>query len=813
MINVMTTFWRFLNEYTVEIPIIQRDYAQGRLGKEELRKTFLKDLKQALDTCKPLKLDFVYGAMDHGLLNPLDGQQRLTTLWLLHWYLAYMAGAMNKEVKRILGKFTYETRISSREFCRCLADFDKLPPSGTGVVEHIVNQTWFRSAWKDDPTIQSMLRMLGGSTHNYKDGIDGVFHSCYDGECIECRLDQCLYPNAITYWKRLIGTDCPIIFYSLDIHGINQTDDLYIKMNARGKPLTSFENLKADLAGYIHSRAKEFSTDENWKKLDDKETGFAIKMDTDWMDIFWKYHSHDYAVDEIYFAFLIRYLFNAFVFQMKNVGDLQKGDNPIFDFLYGRNAISDGENEKIAYLGFDEVFKKVLDGDNTILLRLYDTLDNFSRFCDGLDNDTENCFEAPWNEEPVSKFKFVPHYMGNGLLSDFAGNSIRMIDHITQPHRVVFHAICKFFEKGWNTAEPKTENAALKDWVRVVWNIVENADFSGVVGMGRCLKLIDELSARSHDIIRAFADGQFQVRYGFAKDQVEEERRKARFISQDRKWEKLFRFAERLSCLKGKVDVLFQSGDNTKMKDFMSRYKLLRRILRKQSTDRFYLQKVLLSHYEEPCPPGRKAFNLSPKEKDLKKLLTFDLKNCFRKMNNDTIKTGRYEWIDCICSTDLLDMCSGTIVGKSNTKAVLWATAGCTWNAYGNIILDRKGEILRNFACLSPLSFVGSSSFISGRDKVRFRYMNHVFEWWPLPNGNEWDIYLLKSENEDDFEKRPRPKIKNNQHDQFHYYCVKKKKDESFSSLCKKLRKLILEYTDINANRRMFLSLLQSRPF
>ena len=29
------------------------------------------------------------------------------------------------------------------------------------------------------------------------------------------------------------------------------SDDLYIKMNARGKQLTDFENFKADLVGYI----------------------------------------------------------------------------------------------------------------------------------------------------------------------------------------------------------------------------------------------------------------------------------------------------------------------------------------------------------------------------------------------------------------------------------------------------------------------------------------------------------------------------------------------------------------------------------
>ena len=44
-----TTFWNFIKNNRIEIPIIQRDYAQGRKGKEYLRKSFLGDLKKALD--------------------------------------------------------------------------------------------------------------------------------------------------------------------------------------------------------------------------------------------------------------------------------------------------------------------------------------------------------------------------------------------------------------------------------------------------------------------------------------------------------------------------------------------------------------------------------------------------------------------------------------------------------------------------------------------------------------------------------------------------------------------------------------------
>ena len=118
------SFWDFLNRYNIETPIIQRDYAQGRKGKETLREMFLKNLKNAidnnlLDKQEILILDFVYGSVKNGKLQPLDGQQRLTTLWLLHWYVALRAKKM-EEAGRLLQKFSYETRMSSRNFFKNL---------------------------------------------------------------------------------------------------------------------------------------------------------------------------------------------------------------------------------------------------------------------------------------------------------------------------------------------------------------------------------------------------------------------------------------------------------------------------------------------------------------------------------------------------------------------------------------------------------------------------------------------------------------------------------------------------------------------
>ena len=73
----------------IKIPIIQRDYAQGRTDADTMRvRTRFVDALYKAVTETPITLDFVYGDIKDGVMTPLDGQQRLTTLFLLHWYIA-----------------------------------------------------------------------------------------------------------------------------------------------------------------------------------------------------------------------------------------------------------------------------------------------------------------------------------------------------------------------------------------------------------------------------------------------------------------------------------------------------------------------------------------------------------------------------------------------------------------------------------------------------------------------------------------------------------------------------------------------------
>ena len=77
-------------------------------------------------------------------------------------------------------------------------------------------------------------------------------------------------------WSKLTTRD-NIQFYSLSLDKFGLTDDLYIKMNSRGKKLTEFEIFKSDLEKAI----KRISPD-----LKDE---ISIKIDNAWMDIMWTY--------------------------------------------------------------------------------------------------------------------------------------------------------------------------------------------------------------------------------------------------------------------------------------------------------------------------------------------------------------------------------------------------------------------------------------------------------------------------------------------------------------------------------------------
>ena len=124
------SFLNLIKTKKILIPKIQRDYAQGRLDRKtsEIRDNFLTSIFDALTTknSAPLLLDFIYGSTHNNVFTPLDGQQRLTTLFLLHWY--FIPESKKSLLFKVDGNscyslFSYETRISSKDFCNALVTY------------------------------------------------------------------------------------------------------------------------------------------------------------------------------------------------------------------------------------------------------------------------------------------------------------------------------------------------------------------------------------------------------------------------------------------------------------------------------------------------------------------------------------------------------------------------------------------------------------------------------------------------------------------------------------------------------------------
>ncbi len=235
----------FIDEFkdrTIRIPLLQRDYVQG--GNTELIRRFLKAL---LDDKKPCDLNYIYGYEEQGEFIPVDGQQRLITLWLLHLYVYKLYGL----------EYTVKLKFASREYAQDfsamlvekLAEVLKNKTSKATELDKLIeNETWFFKSWKSSETVKSMLGTLR-------------------------ELHKLALPLKRTLWKSFAeGRRISFSFlYMPAERGVD--DDVYIKMNGRGRKLTDFENLKSSM--------DELLTGENIYK------SWARNMDNSWAQWFW----------------------------------------------------------------------------------------------------------------------------------------------------------------------------------------------------------------------------------------------------------------------------------------------------------------------------------------------------------------------------------------------------------------------------------------------------------------------------------------------------------------------------------------------
>ncbi len=346
----------------IEIPIIQRDYAQGRKDEkvERVRERFLDTIFDALKNKKTLTLDFVYGEKENCKFIPLDGQQRLTTLFLLHWYIAKKENVNNAESDFLKG-FSYFTRPSSRDFCQKLVKF--IPSFSKIISKEIQDQSWFQYQWNNDPTIEGMLVMIDAINEKYG--------------------------NSSDLWMQLEN----ITFYFLEISGMGLTDELYIKMNSRGKPLTEFEHFKAEFEGMI-------------KEVDEKlSKEFNHKFDLDWTDMLFPYRGENQIIDD---EFMRYFFFVSDILCFMQDVDLQKDEFKLAKLLYGKDNPKAKENLEFLKSAFDCWCElKIDDFFNTIFtnnvyesgkVKIYqENLNIFKQCCDDYGDDNGRNRKFPLN--------------------------------------------------------------------------------------------------------------------------------------------------------------------------------------------------------------------------------------------------------------------------------------------------------------------------------------------------------------------------------------------------------------------------------
>ena len=528
------SFWEMLTSHNIEIciPKIQRDYAQGRIGKELLRERLLKCCKDALhhhdNPQMHLLLDFVYGSKeDDNRYYPLDGQQRLTTLWLLHWYVAYSAQELDDYTRNVLAKFSYETRRSSTDFCKFLCQLRYAPEaSSVSLREYILSQTTFSARWTLDPTVSAMLNTLCGTDitdKNNNDIIDG-FAELFQG---------CTKEEFKSYLVLLQSDSCPIRFYNLDMRGENLplSDDLYIKMNARGKQLTDWENFKADLLDFVH----------------DKED-LGNEIDGCWTDLFWLNQKNG-KIDSILFAFINRYIFNHLLCSGLDMEQITKSN---LYKLYGKES----DDTTLRYEDFSR-YKKDAGAEitRTACSRLIHLMRNLYKFImpagsssavETMDYEhnrlsyLRGLVQSAWGDSDDS-FEFLPTYTsGEG------------VSKITGPQRLVFFAICRYFERVEDFEEEK-----FKDWVRFAWNISE---YIRVEAMANAYRLIDKKSEFCGNIIAHLQteDPSRVAANSFASEQIKEEIEKAEYITSKPDRKAVVLEAERFRDLHGHIGFLFR---------------------------------------------------------------------------------------------------------------------------------------------------------------------------------------------------------------------------------------------------------------
>ncbi len=510
----------------IVIPIIQRDYAQGRDEEWEIRTNFLQNLRLYIEDEQKEShdLDFVYGNLNSDKeFIPLDGQQRLTTLFLLHYYLSIHDNKF-ADFKSVFAtkdnhsRFLYQTRLSSTDFCNALINNPIDIPVGDSekISENILHKyPWFSDSWKYDPTIVSMVTML-----------DSI-HSCF------------VYTKGL--YERLTDIQSPAItFQVLYMSESGLTDDLYIKMNSRGLELTPFENLKA----HIIKRLKQNPATRELIRTENKgaetvsvKDYFAFKMDINWTNLFWIYrkiitrktdNGESYEVCDIDTS-LLNFI-NTIVLNYKALNPelgITNEDLTRYNELYWSYYSNVPDDFYLELIDIFDIFEKDACADENGSIEICDRLNGRSKF------DVRKTLE-----------KFVKKESKDAEY----GEHIRLY---------AYYAYLRKHRDNFNQDD-------FIQWMRIVMNLTTNSTWQNVEDFCRSMKTVQWLNENNTQGILQLLSGEKPVQNaGFNPKQFREEQIKACLLSREdaEDWKRYIYEAENITYLKGQIISILNFSD------------------------------------------------------------------------------------------------------------------------------------------------------------------------------------------------------------------------------------------------------------
>lgn len=510
----MITYNQFAEKQGVAIPIIQRDYVQGLDSNFTKRDKFLRKILEALNSGNKFEMDFIYGSSESSsceeYFQPVDGQQRLTTLALVGWLLNQKVGNTYDEAFK---KLTYTARPSSEQFCNELFAM-KLPSDYKTISKYITTEPgWFAQRWTSDPTVLAMLQML--------DRLDAML-SEYATDRIE---DMAL--RFFTY--------SPVTFELLDMHALNLNDDLYIKMNARGKLLTPFENWKAEFNGHLDSNFKQslytYGKIPNDDSIPTLPRYFDYAIEHEWCDLLWPiaYAKWDILSDnekrkvnypriDEFFMNLLDYVSRFLFFASMPNAEKILEDNKS-DAIHTVRDLFDHDRDTSRMIVYNckanvETLFRILDN-------LVEIADNFGSF----ENYLTNVFIATSGTVSRTETR-VNLYEGNlDLLSAVMNGTLQPIQE------VILWAVLQ-----WSLSHPESMNkdydfTSMTDYLRIImgWGRGIRQRLITNLNVASNIRLSDYYNAR--DIINRLASAQdmFGALAEIPVTSLEQERQKATF--------------------------------------------------------------------------------------------------------------------------------------------------------------------------------------------------------------------------------------------------------------------------------------------